>query len=156
MHDVIELFHLYKDDVYRLAVSYTHSVHDAEDVCQTVFLKLMEQRDRITPGKEKAWLMQVAANQCRSLLRSVWRKRTEPFEDDTLKERIFQGQREMQGVWECIKRLKPGYRVVVYLFYYEGYGTREIAHILRISGTAVTTRLARAREMLKKELKEEA
>ena len=64
MHDVMELFHLYKDDVYRLAVSYTHSVHDAEDVCQTVFLKLMEQSG-ITPGKEKAWLMQVTANQCR-------------------------------------------------------------------------------------------
>ena len=67
MHDVMELFHLYKDDVYRLAVSYTRSVQDAEDVCQTVFLKLMEQSG-IAPGKEKAWLMQVTANQCRSLL----------------------------------------------------------------------------------------
>lgn len=155
MHDVMELFHLYKDDVYRLAVSYTHSVQDAEDVCQTVFLKLMEQKSRITPGKEKAWLMQVTANQCRSLLRSVWRKRTEPFEDDALKEKILSGQPDLQGVWECIKGLKPGYRVVVYLFYYEGYGTREIGRMLHISGTAVTTRLARAREILKKELKEE-
>ena len=41
MYDVMELFRLYKDDVYRLAVSYTHSIQDAEDVCQTVFLKLM-------------------------------------------------------------------------------------------------------------------
>ena len=54
MYDVMELFRLYKDDVYRLAVSYTHSIQDAEDVCQTVFLKLMEQSS-LTPGREKAW-----------------------------------------------------------------------------------------------------
>lgn len=152
MHDVMELFHLYKDDVYRLAVSYTHSVHDAEDVCQTVFLKMMEQ-DGITPGKEKAWLMQVTANQCRSLLRSVWRKRTGPLvEVDT--EYLFEYP-ELQSVWECIRKLNPKYRIVVYLFYYEGYAVREIADILHISGTAVTTRLSRARRILGKELKEE-
>ena len=153
MHDVMELFHRYKDDVYRLAVSYTHSVQDAEDVCQTVFLKLMEQ-DGITPGKEKAWLMQVAANQCRSLLRSVWRKRTEPYEEEVLKEEIMFEQPVLHEVWECISKLKPKYRVVVYLFYYEGYVTKEIAEILHISNTAVTTRLSRARQILVDELKE--
>ncbi len=152
MHDVMELFHLYKDDVYRLAVSYTHSVQDAEDVCQTVFLKLMEQSG-IAPGKEKAWLMQVTANQCRSLLRSFWRKRTEPLEEEA--EEILFEQPALQGVWECISRLKPKYRIVVYLFYYEGYAVKEIADILHISGTAVTTRLSRARQILEVTLKEE-
>lgn len=148
----MELFHLYKDDVYRLAVSYTHSVHDAEDVCQTVFLKLMEQSG-ITPGKEKAWLMQVTANQCRSLLRSVWRKRTEPLDEEA--EEILSEQPVLQGIWESIRKLKPKYRIVVYLFYYEGYTVKEIADILHISGTAVTTRLSRARQVLEAELREE-
>ena len=153
MHDVMELFHRYRDDVYRLAVSYTHSVQDAEDICQTVFLKLMEQ-DELTPGKEKAWLMQVTANQCRSLLRCVWRKRTEPFEEESLREKIWIEQPELHDIWECIRKLKPKYRVVVYLFYYEGYVTKEIADILHISNTAVTTRLSRARQILVEELKE--
>lgn len=153
MQDVMELFHLYKDDVYRLAVSYTHSVQDAEDVCQTVFLKLMEQGE-LTPGKEKAWLMQVTANQCRSLLRSVWRKRTEPFEEDPGSEILFE-QPVLHDVWEGIRKLKPKYRIVVYLFYYEGYAIKEIANILHISCTAVTTRLSRARRILEEELKEE-
>ena len=152
MHDVMELFHLYKDDVYRLAVSYTRSVQDAEDVCQTVFLKLMEQSG-IAPGKEKAWLMQVTANQCRRLHRSVWRKRTEPLDEGA--EEIAFEQPAMQGVWECIRKLTPKYRIVVYLFYYEGYAVKEIADILHISGTAVTTRLSRARQILEKELEEE-
>ena len=55
--DVLELFHRYRDDVYRLAVNYTRSPQEAEDVCQTVFLKFLEQ-PQVTPGKEKAWLMQ--------------------------------------------------------------------------------------------------
>ena len=40
--DVMYLFHRYRDDVYRLAVSYTRNTAEAEDVCQTVFLKLLE------------------------------------------------------------------------------------------------------------------
>ena len=84
MADIMELFQRYKNDVYRLAVSYTHSIQEAEDVCQTVFLKLMEQKS-ITPGKEKAWLLQVTANQCKSLLRSArWRK-TEPLGEEAVR-----------------------------------------------------------------------
>ena len=153
MCDVIELFHLYKDDVFRLAVSYTHSIQDAEDICQTVFLKLMEQSE-LTPGKEKAWLMQVTANQCRSLLRSVWRKRTKPLEEEQEEQLLFE-QPVQHDVWEGIRKLKPKYRIVVYLFYYEGYAIKEIADILHISGTAVTTRLSRARRLLEETLKEE-
>ena len=43
MENIEQLFQKYKDDVYRLAVSYTKSRQDAEDVCQTVFLKRMKQ-----------------------------------------------------------------------------------------------------------------
>ena len=53
MENIELLFHKYKDDVYRLAVSYTKGRQDAEDVCQNVFLKLMKQ-PHIEPGKKKA------------------------------------------------------------------------------------------------------
>ena len=49
--DVLYLFHRYRDDVYRLAVNYTRSLQEAEDICQTVFLKLIEQPD-LMPGRE--------------------------------------------------------------------------------------------------------
>lgn len=63
-----------------------------------------------------------------------------------LKEEIMFEQPVLHEVWECISKLKPKYRVVVYLFYYEGYVTKEIAEILHISNTAVTTRLSRTRQ----------
>ncbi len=149
MADIMELFQRYKNDVYRLAVSYTHSIQEAEDVCQTVFLKLMEQKS-ITPGKEKAWLLQVTANQCKSLLRSArWRK-TEPLGEEA----VSFDKQEYEDIWAAVMKLKPGYRSVIYLYYCEEYSTKEIAKILKIKDSAVTTRLSRARQILKEELKE--
>lgn len=147
--DVVELFHRYKDDVYRLAVCCTRSPQEAEDICQTVFLKLLEQRE-IAPGKERAWLMQVTVNQCRSLLRSSWWKHTV-----SLDETLPAPDREATGVRQALMKLKPKYRVVVYLRYYEECTTGEIARLLRISPSAVTTRLNRAREQLRGILEED-
>jgi RNA polymerase sigma-70 factor (ECF subfamily) len=148
MLNVETLFNTYRDDVFRLAVTYTRSIQEAEDVCQTVFLKLLEQK-HIQPGKEKAWLMQVTANQCRSLLRSSWWKKTVPI-DDTLS---IQPPR-CDGVLATVMELPPKYRVVIYLHYYEGYTTAHIAKLLKISQTAVTTRLSRGRKALEEKLKE--
>lgn len=148
MQNVEALFAAYRDEVYRLAVSYTRNIQEAEDVCQTVFLKLMEQKS-IRPGREKAWLMQVTANQCRSLLRSGWWKKTVPLEESA-----FAASGETGTVLQEVLRLPPKYRVVVFLHYYEGWSTEEIGSLLKISRTAVTTRLARARDVLKTNLKE--
>lgn len=148
MLDIEELFQKYKDDVYRLVLSYTRSTQEAEDVCQTAFLKLMEQKT-LAPGKEKAWLMQVTANECRNLLRSSWWKKTTDL-DETLTIPAPQ----CREVFQTVMGLPPKYRVVIYLHYFEEYTTKEIAQLLHISQTAVTTRLNRARQMLKKELTE--
>ncbi len=134
--------------MYRLALSYTRSPQEAEDVCQTAFLKLMEQK-HITPGKEKAWLMQVTANQCRNLLRSAWWKKTEPLEDI-----LPAPVKEKDDVCQAVMSLEPKYRVVIYLHYYEAYSTKEIAQLLHISQSAVTTRLDRARKQLRPKLEE--
>ena len=143
-------FRLYKDDVYRLALSYTKSVQEAEDVCQSVFLKLLQQ-ERITPGKEKAWLMQVTANHCRNLLRSSWWRKT-----TSLVEIPMMVQPKNTDVCQAVMALPPKYRVVIYLRYYEELTTAEMGKLLHISQTAVTTRLSQAREMLKQHLKEES
>lgn len=146
--DVLYLFHRYRDDVYRLAVSYTRSREEAEDVCQTVFLKLLENPE-ITPGKERAWLMQVTVNTCRDVLRSSWWKRTVPLENlDAV------SQTEMDEMVFLLQKLPPKYRVVLYLHYYEQYTTQEIAKLLQIPTGTVSTRLRRGREQLKTMLKE--
>lgn len=143
-------FRQYRDDVFRLALSYTRSYQEAEDVCQTAYIRLLEAQN-VTPGKERAWLMQVTANLCRNLLRSAWWRSAAPMEEAPL----FPEPVRHPEVYEAVMALPPKYRVVIFLHYYEELTTGEIAGLLRISRTAVTTRLSRARKLLCQALKED-
>ena len=144
------LFEAYCDDVFRLAYSYLCSRPDAEDVCQTVFLRLAEGRMRLQPGKEKKWLLTCTANACRDLLRSFWRRNVGELDENT------PAAEEDWTLYQAVMILPPKYRAVIHLYYYEGFDQGEIADILRISRTAVQTRMSRARTMLKKELSDDA
>lgn len=148
--EVARLFRAYANDVFRLAYSYLGSRADAEDVCQTVFLKLAEGRARLEPGKEKAWLLTCTANACKSLLRSFWRRHVEPLDES-----IPAAAPQDRELWQAVLALPPGYRAVVHLYYFEGYDQAEIAALLRLSPAAVRTRLYRARGYLKKELNDD-
>ena len=58
------------------------NTHDAQDVCQTVFVKLLtESRTFDTPAHERAYILRMAANACKDLLKSPWRKRTCGLDD---------------------------------------------------------------------------
>lgn len=142
-----ELFRQYGDDVFRLAFSYVGSRPDAEDIVQSVFLKLAEGRRGPEPGKEKAWLLASAANACKNHLRSFWYRNV-----DALDESLRLKDREDRTLYGAVMALPPKYRAAVHLYYYEGYDQGEIGKILGISRTAVQTRMSRARDMLKKEL----
>lgn len=147
--DVIALYNTHKNMVYHLALSYTKSRQDAEDITQQAFIRLLENQDKINPGKEKFWLATVTVNLCKNLLRSAWRSKTEP-----LSEELFFEHPEQSEIFWAVMALNETERAVVLLYYYEGYSTRETAKILGISNTAVTTRLNRARKHLKGKLEE--
>ena len=147
--EIARLFDEYAEDVFRLALSYLHNRQDAEDICQSVFLKLLDHKKPLKKGSEKSWLLTCAANACKDHLKSFWRKRMVAL-DDTI---TFSGESDKE-LWEAVNTLPPKYRVVVHLYYYEGYRQDEIADILKISRTAVQTRMSRAREQLKEVLKE--
>lgn len=104
MDDVIALFHRYKDPVYRLALSFTGSPADAEDVTQTVFLKYLETQPELEEGKERAWLLQVTANQCRDLWRRLKRRATVPLDEARA---VAVLPPKVETVWETVKTLKP-------------------------------------------------
>ncbi len=133
--DALGLFHRYRDDVYRLAVNYTGSPQEAEDVSRAVFLKLTEAGELPT-GSERDFLMQAAADECRSLLRSGGWKRT-------VKAFFFAPRTGTPR--QDILRLPPKYRVVMYLRYYEDFTTGEIARLLKIPQSTAAARLSRGR-----------
>lgn len=147
--DIAAVYDEHKNFIYRLALSYLRSPAEAEDICQEAFLKLMDHAPRVCSGKERAWLASVAANLCKNRLKTARRESGELPQD---MEEAFPEKSEL---FYAVMALPEHERVVIHLHYFEGYSTREIAHILRIRQTAVTTRLARARKRLRERLEAE-
>ena len=146
--EVAKLYDAYAQDVFRLALSYLYNRQDAEDVCHSVFLTLVEKDITLFPGSEKAWLLKCTANACKDQLKSFWKQNREELKDNM----VFADSQDRE-LWAMVGQLSPKYRAVVHLYYYEGYSQEEIANILGITRTAVQTRMQRAREQLGKELR---
>ncbi|MCI5929241.1 MAG: RNA polymerase sigma factor [Pseudoflavonifractor capillosus] len=142
----------HQDMVYRVALHWFGVPQDAEDAVQEVFLRLyMEEKPFDGPEHLRRWLLRVTVNVCKDALKSPWRKRRVPME--CIPEPVFE-EPEQRELYREVLALPEKYRTVLGLYYYEELSTKEIAALLNIRQTAVTTRLARGREQLKKRLKE--
>lgn len=137
----------YADAILRLSYTYLKNTHDAQDICQMVFVKLLtEPRDFESAEHERAYILRMAANACKDLLKSPWRKRTCDLEACA----ELPAPEDGDGtVLAAVNQLPAHYRAVIYLFYYEGYQAAEIGQILGIPTATVHTRLARGRAKLK-------
>ena len=144
---LIKLYDEYYADVQRLAFSYLKNKDDSMDAAQNVFLKLLDSNVVLIPGKEQAWLLKVAANECRDMLRKA--RPSEELPEDMAAD---ESDRE---VWELLSGLKPEDRAVIQLYYYDGYSVKEIGQILDITSSGVSMRLSRARKKLKTILEDE-
>ena len=143
----------YRDMIFRIAFSFLKSQADAEDVTQEVLLHLYE-TERVFDGREhiKNWLVKVTYNECRKLWRRPWR-RHENIDDYAA--RLAFEDRTYQDLFCAVMKLDKTKRIVVVLYYLEGYQIQEIADLLQIPRGTVGTRLARARKKLKMYLEEE-
>ena len=133
--------------VYQICLMLLKHVPDAEDATQTVFQKVMERNKPFQDREhEKAWLIVTARNQCRNQLRHWWRTRRAG--EEALQTMTWE-QPEDEEVWESILTLPEKERTVLYLYYYQGYSTLEIANLLGKNPSTVRTWLVRARWKLK-------
>ncbi len=155
----------YIDTIYRIAVSYTKTPADADDVVQQTFMKLLSRKREFTDEEHvKRWLIRVCVNECNSMFSSFWRKHISSYDEvtadtnqselDDLSNKLEFKVVENLTLYEAIKELPAKFKAVIYLFYYEGYPTVEIAKILRIKEATVRSRLVTARKALKSKLKE--
>lgn len=81
MEQAERLANTYADAILRLSYTYLKNTHDAQDICQTVFVKLlMEPREFKSPEHERAYILRMAANACKDLLKSPWRQRSQSLD----------------------------------------------------------------------------
>lgn len=141
------LANTYADLILRMSYTYLKNTHDAQDICQTVFVKLLTHPQEFeSKAHEKAYILRMTANACKDVLKSPWRQKTcglEVIAD------VPSPEAEDGSLLAAVNDLPARYRSVIFLFYYEGYQASEIADILGIPTATVHTRLARGRKKLK-------
>lgn len=150
--DVVRIMNCYGNSIYRMSYFILQNEQDAQDVLQETFIKYIQKAPIFdTAEYEKAWLLRVANNLCKDMLRFQRRNRYECL-DDLINIGISQ---EDGNLLVQIWTLPEKYRRVIYLHYYEGYAVTEMADILKISENAVKKRLERGRKKLREILEEE-
>jgi len=135
--------------VYRICYLRLQNAADAEDAAQNVFLRyLRKPREFRDAEHEKAFFIVCAQNEAKNAARNYWRTHRESLED------MHEAAGEDTGLSEAemLLALPPQYREVLYLYYYEGYSTKEIARLLRRPESTVRSQMARGRERLRLDL----
>ena len=141
------LANTYADAILRLSYAYLKNTQDAQDVCQTVFVRLLTEPREFESGEhERAYILRMAANACKDLLKSPWRRRTCDLEACA---QVPAPETSDGSVLAAENQLPAHYRSVIYHFYYEGYQASEIGEILGVPTATIHTRLARGRARLR-------
>lgn len=142
----------YIDTVFRVAFNYLKSSADADDVTQNVFLKLLREKKPFeSDAHVKYWLIRVAINECKNVVRSRW-WRMESFEEYAAK--LTFDDPSHSELFYAVMDLPQKYRLPIYLHYYEEYSTQDIARLLKLPKNTICTQLRRGRELLRETLQE--
>lgn len=153
---IAALLDKYGNTVMRIAYTYLKNQADAEDVTQDVFMKIIEKNpDFHDANHEKSWIIRTTINLCKNRLNLFWNKNKCSIDDIAEAACYDTYTSESSDVLKAVLSLADKYRIVVYMYYYEGYSTPEIAKLLGKADVTVRSTLHRARGMLKEILKEE-
>ena len=141
----------YGTDVLRLCFMYMRNRLDAEDATQETFLKVWRKLDCFEARNHcsaRSWIMRVACNTCKDMLRKSWRK----HEDRSVTPEDLSAQgdssREDRELMMDVMNLPEKYRSVILMVYWQGMTMKEASETLRLSQSTICRRLEKARSMI--------
>lgn len=144
-----DLISNYGNMLYRICLCILCDKEDAEDAVQDTLLKFLTKAPRFESEEhKKAWLIRVATNVSKNMYMLRIKRRTVDINE---LEYIGEAE-EDRGVFEAIMNLPVKFKIVMILHYIEGYPTKDIATMIKISDDAVRKRLQKGRELLKLEI----
>ena len=146
-NELNRIIRLFGKNVFQTAFCYMKSYADADDIQQETFIKLYTSGKSFQSDEHiKAWLLHITANLCKNKLKSYWYRMSLPLETAS---NIGTENEYKDDFIEILFRLKPRYRIPLYMHYYEGYSVKEIAAITGDKENTVLSRLSRGRKQLK-------
>jgi RNA polymerase sigma-70 factor (ECF subfamily) len=155
-HELETAFRTHRTGVFQAAYRVTGNAADAEDVLQTVFLRLARREDDAAEVNNlKSYLYRAAVNAALDLLRMKQSARLEPLEEASL---VSSGQKHEDlglRVWlrGALAKLNPRHAEMFALRYFEEYDNRDIARLMKTSQGVVAITLFRIRKQLQADFK---
>ena len=154
--DITATVKTHSNTVMRVCTLYFRGRPEREDALQDTFLKYAQSQTQFEDEEHrKAWLIRVATNVCKDMLkRSEAKTQLVDEIDEAAKPNWSQDETSSraEALAAALQKIDDKYRVPLYLKYYEGYTAAEIAAMLAIPENTVYTNLARGRERLKEVL----
>lgn len=146
--EIKNMIEKYSGLVYKIAITRSGNVENAEDIFQEVFMKYSQKMPKFENEEhEKAWFIRVTINLSKNMHNQAWNKKTVSLEDNIQFE-----EKEQEDIFQIVSTLPKKYKTVVYLFYYEGYQVKEISKIMKTREGTIKTWLSRARKSLKEKI----
>lgn len=143
--DIREAVIKYSDMLYKICIVILCNEQDVQDAIQDTFCRYLEKKpDFRDEDHEKAWLIKVATNICRDMIR--FRVRHPKVCIDDVEHMLVAP--EQKEILRELLELPVKQKTVIYLYYVEGYHIKEIADILGITESAVKQRLLRGRKQM--------
>ena len=148
--ELIQIYNRHVDTVYRVCFMFMKNRPDTEDMVQNTFIRLMKDKTVFQSTEhEKAWLIRTATNLCKDHFKHWWSK---TVGINHVAEAAVEQPFNIDSNLSMVLALPAKYKSVIYLYYYEGYSTVEIAKILKKSQSTVRGYLHTARKLLKMEM----
>lgn len=153
LQNIEEIYRRQFDMVYRISFSYLKNSSDTEDASADVFAKLMKKSVTFRNAEhEKAWLIRTTINTCKDYLKHWWHSRVNIDDCENLQSNdLF----PIDETLKTVMKLPTHYKDVIYLYYYEGYTSKEVAEILRKPHSTIRGHLREARNLLRGVLENE-
>lgn len=150
--DVERVVHTYGNMLFRLCLITLGNASDAEDVIQETMITYLQKESEFKDAEhEKAWLITVASNKCKDLLR--FRARHPMIDLEQIQE--FAAEDSDSGILEALMTLPEKFRIVLILYYVEEYRIGDIAKVIGKTPSAVKMRLQKGRSLLEKVYRKE-
>lgn len=149
-----EIFDKFCNDIYRLAYSYTHNKEDSEDIVQFVFLKYLDNINKISTDDVaiKKWLIVVTINKSKDFYKSSWKKHVTNYDSEKELDLASISDKEFIDLHNTLVSLPKKYRIVFHLYYFMGYNTNEISKLISVKESSVRQLLSRGRKLIKKRM----
>ncbi len=153
---VTRLMETYGHSLLRMCYLHLKDEQLAEDAVQETFLKAWRKMDTFRrESSEITWLMRIAINVCRDMLRTGWLRRVDRSVDVSLLPECAQADAYPDStVLTQVMRLPARLREVILLRYYQGMTMQDTADALGIGLSTVKQRQHKANGILRKALKE--